>query len=114
MRDKNVAEKKLLDRLEYSTARREKVTERFPELKQEFDESYLNSLLVWSKNRGATVVVIQEIQRLLKAYFKNNKACKMKLRFRWQLLQLQHAKPEKVLQNRTQAKPKNYENQYYE
>lgn len=114
MRDKTVAEKKLFDRLEYSTIRREKVTSRFPELKQVYDESYLNFLVVWSENRGATKSIIQEIQRLIKDYFKTNKPCKMKLGFRLQLLKLQHAAPEKLLAKRPSQAPKKDENQYYE
>ena len=114
MRDKTVAEKKMLDRLEYSSARREKVVKRFPELKQEYDETYLDSLLRWSKDRDATANVIREIQQLLKDYFKNNKACKMKLGFRWQIFQLQHANPEKLILSRPQAKPKKDRNQYFE
>lgn len=114
MRDKTVGEKKLFDRLEYSTIRREKVTSRFTELKQVYDESYLNSLLLWSKNEGATISVIQEIQGLLKDYFKTNKPCKMKFDFRLQLLKLQHTNPEKLLAKRPPQEPRKDENQYYE
>lgn len=89
MRDPKAKEKMLFDRLEYSTIRREKVVSRFPELKQEFDYSYLDSLLYWSKDDAATSAIISKIQNLIKEYFRNNSPCRMGLRFRLQLLRLQ-------------------------
>lgn len=86
MRNKTTVEKMLFDRLAYSTIRREKIVERFPRLKQLFDYSYLDSLLLWAKDRDVTELVIIEIKKLIRNYFKENKPCKMSLRFRMQLL----------------------------
>ncbi len=114
MRDKSAGERMLLDRLDYSTKRRANVVARFPVLKQEYDYAYLDALMYWSEDIMATERIIQEIQRLIKNYFKTNKPCKMKLGFRLQLLKLQHTNPEKLLAKRPPQAPKKDENQYYE
>ncbi len=114
MRDQKATEKIFLDRLESSTARREKVVSRFPELKQEFDYSYLDTLLFWSREKNLTKSVIQEIQRLLNEYFKLKGPCKMSVGFRLQLLQLQLTDPEKILKKNLRQEEKKDENQYYE
>ena len=49
MRDKTAGERMLFDRLDYSKKRRERVVSKIPELKEEYDYSYLDSLLFWSK-----------------------------------------------------------------
>ena len=114
MRDKSAVERMMFDRLEYSRKRRENVVSRYPELKQNYDLAYLNSLIAWSKAESSTIDVIIEIQQLLLDYFKNNKPCKMKPRFRLQLLQLQCADPQKIMMKRPIKTPKKSENQYYE
>ena len=114
MKNPEAYERILFDRLDYSTKRRRKVVEQYPELKQVFDHSYLESLVFWSRDDRVTARVIHEIQILLADYFKTNKPCKMKPGFRLQLLKLQHANPEKLLAKRPPQAPKKDENQYYE
>ena len=114
MRDKSAGERMLLDRLDYSTKRRANVVSRFPELKQEYDYSYLDALMYWSQDIMATEGAIQEIQRLIKDYFKTNKPCKMKFGFRFQLLQLQYSKPERIIMRQSKRESPRDDNQYYE
>ncbi len=103
MRNRTASERILFDRLAYSTKRRQLVVERFPELKQIYDYSYLDSLLFWSKDSMATVPVIKEIQRLIKCYFKDNDPCIMDFRFRIKLLLTEKAKPSSIIAKKRSA-----------
>lgn len=100
MNNEKASERILFDRLDYATKRRKNVVERFPELKQAFDYSYLDSLLVWSTDPFLTVAVADEIKRLLKLYVKEGRVCRISLSVAWQLFSTCCTSSEKLVKKR--------------
>ena len=97
--------KRLMDKLDYLPQRRVKIAARFPELKQAFDYHYLNMLLLIARDEGATSYVVSRVRRMIKAYFKEGKPCKMELSLRLQLRMLQWSSPKKLVKQKA-ASPK--------
>lgn len=97
--------KRLMDKLDYLPQRRVKIAARFPELKQDFDYHYLNMLLIIARDEGATAEVIRRVKRMIGAYFKEGKSCKMELSLRLQLRMLQWSSPKKLVKQKA-ASPK--------
>ena len=112
MREKDSAERVLFDRLAYCTLRRERIADKFPELKQVFDYTYLDSLLCWAEDESVTISVILEIKRLIKEYFKKHDSCRMSLRFKGQLLLLWVGPKAYLIKKKNTLIPD--ENKYYD
>lgn len=104
----------LMDKLDYLQKRRLKVSARFPELKQDFDYHFLNMLLILSTDSAATVESIQEIQKLLKMYFRKGDFCKIGWHFRIKLIRLRYVKPQKVLKRKEPVDSLKNQYQYFE
>lgn len=63
-------ERIIMDRLSYLTQRRRAIAERFPELRQDFNDNYLNALLWLARNPFATADSLRLEKTLLKQYCK--------------------------------------------
>lgn len=114
MNNDKAKELMLFDRLEYLTARRKKIVNRFPVLKQEFDYAYLDALIYWSADEAVTVPVILEIQRLIKEYLRKEKRCVMRMSFCYSLFKLAIGKPAKIVQNKKKEAKVNYDLLYFD
>lgn len=64
---------RLMDCLDSTVKRREKVLAVFPELKREFDENYLDTIWYLSENYGMTEKTIGILKSHLKTYFREGK-----------------------------------------
>lgn len=113
MKDRAAQEQILLERLDYSEKRREKVVNRFPELKQQFEYAFLDSLLVWMYDSAATEETIKEIQRMLRRYFHENKPCKMPVSFRIKLLRASYKKLTVLIKGKRTAVANESLHQYF-
>lgn len=104
----------VLDKLDYLSKRRKKIISRFPDLKTDFDIHFLNNLVILSMDEAATVKSIQQIQELLRDYYKERGHSKIGISLRKRLFFLLHRKPETIL---TQKKTKTIDfdmNEYFE
>lgn len=64
------AGQRLMDCLDSTVKRREKVLEVFPELRREFDENYLDTVWYLSENYGMTEETVTILKNHLKGYFR--------------------------------------------
>lgn len=55
----------LLDRIDYLTERRHVISQTFPDLRGDFDENYLNALILFSSDENVTTRVAKRIKREL-------------------------------------------------
>lgn len=76
------AGQRLMDCLDSTVKRREKVLEVYPELRREFDENYLDAIWYLSENYGMTEQYILVLKAHLKAYFRE-KGNTLPPRFLW-------------------------------
>lgn len=106
----------VLDKLDYLSKRRIKIISRFPDIKTDFDLHFLNTLVMLSIDRAATVESIQQTQKLLRDYSKERGHCKIGISLRKRLFFLQHQKPESIFtQKETETKTINFDtNEYFE
>lgn len=107
MENKNAQERMLLDRLDYLTKRRENIVSRFPELKQDYNYSYLDSLLVYSKDIALTVEVADKIKFLIKQYFRENHLPKVSLGFAWKIKKTCLTSSERLVANKMHTTRRN-------
>ena len=64
------AEQRILDGIDFIVKRRKKVTERWPELRRQFDESYMDAVWYLSEAPGNTERTITILKDHLKKYFR--------------------------------------------
>ena len=64
------ATQRLMDCMDSTVKRREKVLSVFPELRRAFDENYLDAVWYLSENYGMTADTIRELKDRLKGYFR--------------------------------------------
>lgn len=67
------AERRLLDCLDSTEKRRQKVLKRVPELRREFDENYLDAIWYLSEAAGRTEKTLNASKSHLRAYFREGK-----------------------------------------
>jgi len=104
----------LLDKLDYLEKRRIKVTDRFPKLKDIFDDHFLNMLIIISREADTDEDVIIVIKKLIRKYFSERDTIKMKLGFWLQLKLLQGTKVEKILSKRNAKHGISDEEEYFD
>ena len=114
MLSKDFQEKIVLDKLEYLSIRRKIVTEKFPELKDVFDEHYLNMLLIVSKDSSASAEGMRKIKQLLKEY--NSEARKISVNFglKRRLIRLKYKSVEKLLKEKNVSEGRTDISSYYD
>lgn len=93
-------EKIVEDTLEYLTIRRKNVIEKYPQLKQEFDEHYLNMLLILSRKSEVSVEVLVQLKQALKMYRREKKKIKISFLLWRGLMKLQLCPVKKLLKQR--------------
>lgn len=104
---------RLMDKLDYLSQRRVRIAARFPELKQDFDDHYLNMLLIIAWEEGATAEVVNRVKGMIGAYFREGKPCKMELSLRMRLRLLQWGSTGKVMkQKAASSKPEDSHNYF--
>ena len=92
-------QKIVLDKLEYLDKRRRAVISNFPELKQIFNEHYLNMLLSLSQDPYLTSQSIREIKKLLNEFFQERDSCRIPLGLKFELWKLQYSSEKKLLKS---------------
>jgi len=70
MSQPQAARQRLMDCLDSTVKRREKVVSRFPELRRAFDENYLDTIWYLSENYGMTEETVLVLKEHLKQYFR--------------------------------------------
>lgn len=73
MKNQNTAERRWFDRLDYIKKRCEDVVVRFPEIKNQYETNYVESLLWFSGTSDATTRLIKEIKKRLLRFAVHNK-----------------------------------------
>ena len=92
------AGQRLLDCLDSTVKRREKVLAVFPELRKAFDENYLDVVWYLSESFGVTEEIVQVLKEHLKRYFRE-KGNSLPPRYLWlRLLRLWLTPPEKLVE----------------
>lgn len=82
MSQPRAAEQRLMDCLDSTVKRREKVLQVFPELRRDFDENYLDAIWYLSENYGNTEESLKTLKTHLKNYFRE-KGNSFPPRFLW-------------------------------
>lgn len=59
----------ITDRIDYLSKRRKNVIERFPQLRSEYDNHYLNMMVILSRDQNITMEQVKTIRLCLKEYF---------------------------------------------
>lgn len=90
----------LMDKLEYLTKRRVKVTAQFPALSQDFNYHYLSMLVILSQDAAATEESILRIKELLHAYHAEKNSCSMEFALRRKLFRLRYCSPRRLLRDK--------------
>lgn len=93
------AQKILLDKVDYLSARRVAVAARFPALKAVFDYHYLNMMVILSTDAAVTEASILYIRKSLRDYFRERKFCGMEFTLAFKLLRLMLLPPKKLLRH---------------
>lgn len=91
------AQKILLDKVDYLSARRIAVAAQFPALKQAFDSHYFNMMVILSTDAAATEDSIRYIRKSLWTAFREGSPCKMEFALAYKLLRLMLLPPKKLL-----------------
>lgn len=104
----------LLDRIDFLNKRRVKVGSRFPELKRLFDEHFLESLILLSRDEHGSAESMERIQSQLKAYFREKGHTVPNVRMWPTLAKLCFSGTEKLLMQRFSAGIDPEPDEYYE
>lgn len=96
----------VMDKLEYLNTRRKIIMDQFPELKKEFDEHYLNMLLILSQDYYVSLESLSFIKKLIKEYFHEPQKIHIPFGIRRRLFYLTHRKEEELLKEKTMEKEK--------
>ncbi len=87
----------IMDTLEYLNKRRKNVVKRFPQLKNDFDEHYLNMLVILSKNQNNNEQSLFEIKKLLKEYSLEKNKIHISFDLKMNILNLKYRTVKKLL-----------------
>lgn len=107
-------QKIVMDELEYLSIRRKNVVRKFPELKKDFDEHYLNKLLILSKNFYISEEEMLKIKELLKMYYQEKNRISIAFGLKRRLMHLQYSSVSKLLKEKVQSVEGEEINSYYE
>ena len=68
MLDPRAGQQRMLDRVDYMDKRRQKVAQRYPELRKAFDTEFLEAMVYFTEYSENTAVSLERIRKALKAY----------------------------------------------
>lgn len=88
------------DTLEYLTIRRKNVLAKYPQLKQDFDEHYLNMLLILSRKSAVSADMIFQLKQALKMYRREERKTKISFALWRGLRKLEFCSVKKLLEQR--------------
>lgn len=100
MLSKESQEKIIMDTVEYLLIRRKIVTEKFPELKQTYDEHYLNMLVILSKKSSISIEGIMKIKSAIKDYKREKNRIKISFSLWRKLKRIEYCSSEKIFEER--------------
>lgn len=104
-------ERTIFDRLDYLEKRREKIAQRFPELREAFDLHYLDMLSWLAYDPYVTIKCLESIKSKIHAYMKNKQRVRVDWRRRINLYRIQITKSDKLLLRKgkeTEIAPEKY------
>ena len=108
-------QKIFLDKVHSLKSRRERIVKHFPQLKQEFDSSYLERLLAINMKQAESKEVVSLSQGCVREYFTHNIPCKMSPAMFFKLMEFIHTNPERWLRRYAAQREKIvYENIFFE
>lgn len=93
-------ERTIFDKLDYLEKRREKIAQRFPELRETFDLHYLDMLVWLSRDPYVSIKCLESIKTKIQAYMRCKRRTSIDWRRRLTLLKIQCTQPSKLILKR--------------
>lgn len=104
----------ILDKLDYLQKRRKNVTDRFQELKPDYERHFVNMLLWLVCDPYSTEESVRQIKELVKSYLAGHKCCRWPLHIWRQLIQIRMRSIPKLLARKHEPEQVDELNHYFD